>query len=343
MSGQAPEAGFSVAVAGAASLVGGMLVQVLEERDFPVRELYPLGSTRALGTAVSFRGREIALASLDGFDFSRVQIAFFCAGARISREQAPRAAAAGCLVIDSTAAFRADPDVPLVVPEVNGHVLKRDLPRRIIASPGSATIQLVVPLAALHRAAGVRAVHVATYQSVSGAGRDAVQELAQQSIALLSGQGLPEKKSRARPLAFICVPEIGEVQADGFTVEEIKLRDETRKILQLPGLPVDATCVRVPVFYGHAAAVTVALGRPVSPAEAHAVLREAPGLTLFADGDYPTAATEAANHDTVYVGRIREDHAPDGGLNLWTAVDNVRKGAATNSIQIAETWAALPV
>jgi aspartate-semialdehyde dehydrogenase len=230
-----------------------------------------------------------------------------------------------------------------VVPEVNAHVLRRDLPRRIIASPGSATIQLVVPLAALHRAAGALAVNVTTFQSVSGAGRNAVQELAQQSIALLSGQGLPTKKAPGRPLAFICVPEIGDMLTDGFTVEEMKLRDETRKILEAPALAVNATCVRVPVFYGHAAAVTVALSRAVSAAEARAVLQECAGVTLIADGGYPTAATEAANHDTVYVGRIREYLSKDRGLNLWTAVDNVRKGAATNSIQIAEAWAGLAV
>jgi aspartate-semialdehyde dehydrogenase len=342
MSGQAPDAGYAIAVAGAASLVGGMIVQILEERDFPVRELHPLGSARAVGTAVTFRGREHPLAPLDGFNFSRVQIAFFCAGARISREHAPRAAAAGCLVIDSTAAFRHDPDVPLVIPEVNAHILTRQLPRGIVASPGSATIQLAVPLAALNRVAAAVAVNVATYQSVSGAGVDAVRQLAQQSIALLSGQGLPSGKA-PRPLAFICIPEIGERRADGFTVEEMKLRDETRRILEAPELAVNATCVRVPVFYGHAAALTVTLRRPVSPAEARAVLQDAPGVTLFDDGSYPTAATEAANQDTVYVGRIREDLGKAGGLNLWTAIDNVRKGAATNSIQIAEAWAGLPV
>jgi aspartate-semialdehyde dehydrogenase len=342
MDDQAQGAGYAVAVVGAASLVGETLVQVLEERDFPVRELHLLGSLRALGRQLSFRGQPQALEPLDGFDFGRVQLAFFCAGARISLEHAPRAAAAGCLVIDSTAAFRGDPDVPLVVPEVNGSVLKAGLPRRIVASPGSVAVQLALPLAPLHRAAEVVAVHVATYQSVSGAGQDAVKELARQSAALLSGEGLQSRKAPARPLAFICVPEIGPTGPDGFTVEEVKLRDETRKLLEAPGLPVTATCVRVPVFYGHAAAVSLALRRPLTVVDARAVLQEAPGVTLFADGTYPTAAAEAAGHDTVYVGRIREDSSPGPGLNLWTAIDNVRKGAATNSIQIAESWVALP-
>lgn len=337
MSTPDPRPTFAVAVVGAASLVGEMVVQVLEERGFPLSELHLLGSSRALGQSLTYRGREHPLAPLAGFDFSRVQIAFFCAGLKVSREHAPRAAESGCLVIDSTAAFRQEEDVPLIVPEINGHLVEPEPPRGILASPGSATLQLAVPLAALHAAAGLRSVTVSTYQSVSGAGRDAVKELAQQSIALLSGQGL-EGRVPARPLAFICVPEIGERQADGSTVEETKLREETRKLLNLPRLPVSATCVRVPVFYGHAASVSLATERPMTPAEARAVLQQAPGVTLFADGEYPTAATAVANHDTVYVGRIRENSTTEGGLDLWIAIDNVRKGAATNSVQIAECW-----
>jgi aspartate-semialdehyde dehydrogenase len=338
-----PSGGFKVAVVGASSLVGEMIVQVLEERDFPVRELHPLSAARAVGGSVTFRGQELSLTPQMDFDFSRVQLAFFCAGSRVSRELAPKAVAAGCVVIDSTSAFRADADVPLILPEVNAHALTAPLPRGIIASPGSATVQVAVPLAGLHAAAGVEAVTVATYQSVSGAGREAVTELAQQSVALLSGQGLEERRGPARPLAFLCVPQIGEIKAGGFTEEEEKLRNETRRILALPDLPVNATCVRVPVFYGHAAAVTVTLRRRISPEEARAVLAKTPGVTLFENGRPPSIPAEAANHDTVYVGRIREDLSKAGSLDLWIAVDNVRKGAATNSIQIAEVWARLPI
>lgn len=331
----------SVAVVGAGSLVGETLVQVLEERAFPVGELHLLGADRGLGRTVSFQGRDVPLAPVAGFDPSQVQLAFFCAGAVLSRQLAPPAAAAGCLVIDSTTAFREDEDVPLIVPEVNPEAI--DLAgRRILASPGSAAIQLLTALNPLHEAAGLTRISVATYQAVSAAGRDAVEELVQQSIALLSGKSPPAAQRIPKQIAFNCVPQIGDLEEDGRTSEERRIGEEIRKVLRLPALRINVTAVRVPVFYGHSAAVSVTTEAPLTPTQARAVLEGAPGLTILDEGragGYPTAATEATNHDTVYVGRIREDSSMERGLNLWIVADNVRKGAATNSVQIAETWA----
>jgi aspartate-semialdehyde dehydrogenase len=340
------ETELSVAVVGASSLVGEMLVQLLEERAFPVGELHLLGADRALGRTLTFQGRELPLKPVTGFEFSQVQLAFFCAGAQVSREVAPQAAAAGCLVIDSTTAFREDEEVPLVVPEVNPHTIARGAERRMLASPGSAAIQLVVALQPLQKSCGLERISVATYQAVSAAGRDAIEELAQQSIALLSGRGAPEAHRIARQIAFNCVPQIGDFEADGQTREERRIAQEIRKVLEAPTLRINATAVRVPVFYGHSAAVSITTGTPISPAHARALLAVSPGVTVFDElrpGGYPTAATEATNQDTVYVGRIREDPSVERGLNLWIVADNVRKGAATNSLQIAEAWARLPI
>jgi len=330
---------YVVAVIGATGLVGEMFIGVLEERSFPVAELHPLASERSLGRSVSFRGRSYPVRELAGFDFGGCDIAFFSAGAAVSREHAPRAAAAGAIVIDNTAEFRYRDDVPLVVPEVNAQALAGFGRSGIVANPNSAVIQLVMALHPLHAAAQLRRVDVATYQSVSGAGREAVEELARQSIAALSGKGAPEAHGGAKPLAFNCIPHIDAFQDDGYTREEMKILWETRKILAAPQLAVNATCVRVPVFYGHSEAVHLSTRRPLNAREARQLLENAPGITVLDEprlGGYPTAATEAANRDTVYVGRIREDLAPDGGLNLWIVADNVRKGAATNSVQIAE-------
>jgi len=332
----------TVAVVGAGTLVGEMLIQLLDERAFPVGQLQPLCSERSLGRTVSFRGHNYPLLRFTDFDLKQADLAFFCAGSRISRELAPAAAAAGCRVIDSTSAFRHEEDVPLVVPEVNAHAIELAEQRRIIASPGSAVIQLVVALKPLHDAAGLQRINVATYQAVSGAGREAVEELAQQSIALLSGRSPPAPQRVPRRIAFNCVPQIGDLTENGDTSEELRLMMEIRKVLEADTLRVNAITVRVPVFYGHSAAVSIETRTKLSPDEARAVLQHAPGVTLFdapRNAGYPTAATEAANQDTVYVGRIREDQSVDRGLNLWVVADNIRKGAATNSVQIAETWA----
>lgn len=335
-----------VAVVGATGLVGETMISVLEERNFPAAELFPLASERSLGRSVSFRGRALAVQELKTFDFARCDLALFSAGAAVSREHAPRAVAAGCLVIDNTSEFRYRDDVPLVVPEVNPQALEAVGRSGIIANPNCSTIQLVVALKPLHDAAGIERIDVATYQSVSGAGREALEELARQSIAALSGKGPIESPGGAKQIAFNCVPHIDVFLDNGYTREEMKIVWESRKILGDPQLRVNATAVRVPVFYGHSEVVHISTRRPLGAAEARELLRNAPGVTVLDEpkaGGYPTAATEAANRDTVYVGRIREDLAPDRGLNLWVVADNVRKGAATNSVQIAEALARRPI
>jgi aspartate-semialdehyde dehydrogenase len=344
MSGASPgaEAGFDVAVVGATGLVGEMMIRVLEERDFPVRELFPLASARSLGRSVEFRGRTLPVRELAGFDFTRARIALSSPGAEVSREFAPRAAAAGCIVIDNTSEFRYLPEVPLVVPEVNAHAIAEYGNRGIIANPNCSTIQLVVALKPIHDAAEVERIDIATYQSVSGAGREAVEELAQQSIALLSGKGPVEPHVVPKQIAFNCVPQIDRFMENGYTKEEMKILWETRKILGDERIHVNATAVRVPVFYGHSEVVHLTTRRPIGAAEVRRLLSNAPGVTVLdaaRPGGYPTAATEAANRDTVYVGRIRDDMSSDRGLNLWIVADNVRKGAATNSVQIAEILA----
>ncbi len=337
---------FTVAVVGATGLVGEAMVNVLEERDFPVGKLHALASERSVGRRVSFRGRNYPVQELQGFDFAHCDFALFSAGAAVSREHVPRALAAGCLVIDNTAEFRYREDVPLVVPEVNPQALEAIGTSGLIANPNCSTIQLVVALKPLYDAAGIERIDVATYQSVSGAGREALEELVRQSIAALSGKGPIESPGGAKQMAFNCVPHIDVFQDNGYTREEMKIVWETRKILGDSNLRVNATAVRVPVFYGHSEVVHIDTRRPLSAAEARELLRNAAGVTVLDEprlGGYPTAATEAANRDTVYVGRIREDLAPDRGLNLWVVSDNVRKGAATNSVQIAEALARRPI
>ena len=337
---------FAVAVVGATGLVGEMMINVLEERAFPVAQLFPLASNRSLGHSVSFRGQSYPVSELEGFDFSQCDLAFFSAGAAVSREHVPRAAAAGCIVIDNTSEFRYEESVPLVVPEVNPQALDGFGKSGIVANPNCSTIQLVVALKPLHDEAHLERIEVATYQSVSGAGREAVEELARQSIAALSGKGPAQTHGGAKPIAFNCVPHIDAFQDNGYTREEMKIVWETRKILSEPQLRVNATAVRVPVFYGHSAVVHIDTTRPLSALRARELLGNAPGVTVLDEprpGGYPTAATEAANRDTVYVGRIREDLAPDRGLNLWIVADNIRKGAATNSVQIADALARRPI
>ena len=331
---------FRVAIVGATGLVGETMIRVLEERDFPVAELYPLASERSLGKTVLFRNKQYPVDDLATFDFSKADIGLFSAGAEVSREFAPKAAAAGCVVIDNTSEFRYQDDIPLVVPEVNAHALAQYKARGIIANPNCSTIQMLVALKPIHDAVGIERINVATYQSVSGAGREAVEELAQQSIALMSGEGGSVKaKVIPKQIAFNVVPQIDQFESNGYTKEEMKMVWETQKIMEDPTIRVNPTAVRVPVFFGHSEAVHIETRRKITAAEARALLRKAPGVTVLDErkpGGYPTAATEAANRDTVYVGRIREDISSDRGLNLWIVSDNVRKGAATNSVQIAE-------
>jgi aspartate-semialdehyde dehydrogenase len=331
--------GYGVCVLGATGLVGETIIRVLEERDFPVSELFPLASSRSLGKRVEFRGRHIPVIDVATFDFSRARIGLFSAGGEVSREYAPKAAAAGCIVIDNTSEFRYEDDIPLVVPEVNPKAIAQYQARGIIANPNCSTIQMVVALKPIHDAVGITRINVATYQSVSGAGKEAVDELASQTVALMSGQEPAKPQVIAKRIAFNVIPQIDKFMDNGYTKEEMKMVWETRKILGDPSIQVNATAVRVPVFFGHSEAVHVETRAKITAKAARDLLEKAPGVVVLDDrkpGGYPTAATEAANRDTVYVGRIREDISHERGLNLWIVSDNIRKGAATNSIQIAE-------
>jgi aspartate-semialdehyde dehydrogenase len=331
--------GHRVCVLGATGLVGETMIRVLAERDFPVSELFPLASQRSLGKRVEFRGRHIPVIDVATFDFARARIGLFSAGGEVSREYAPKAAAAGCIVIDNTSEFRYDDDIPLVVPEVNPQAIAGYKTRGIIANPNCSTIQMVVALKPIYDAVGITRINVATYQSVSGAGKEAVDELAAQTTALMSGTEPPKPQVIAKRIAFNVIPQIDKFQDNGYTKEEMKMVWETRKILGDPHILVNATAVRVPVFFGHSEAVNIETRHKITAETARELLRKAPGVEVLDErrpGGYPTAATEAANRDTVYVGRIREDISHERGLNLWIVSDNIRKGAATNSIQIAE-------
>jgi aspartate-semialdehyde dehydrogenase len=330
---------FRVAVVGATGLVGDTMIRILEERQFPISELHALASNRSLGRSAQFHGRSVAVQELDSFDFSRADIGLFSAGAEVSAEFAPKAAAAGCIVIDNTSQFRYQDDIPLVVPEINPHAIAQHKNHGIIANPNCSTIQMLVALKPIYDAVGIERINVATYQSVSGAGKEAIEELATQTSTLLNGRPIDPPRVVARQIAFNCVPQIDKFLENGYTKEEMKMVWETQKIMEDKNIRVNATAVRVPVFYGHSEAVHIETSRKISADAARALLQKAPGVTVLDErkpGGYPTAVTEAANHDTVYVGRIREDMSHERGLNLWIVADNIRKGAATNSIQIAE-------
>lgn len=329
---------YDLAVVGATGAVGDLMLRVLAERNFPVGTLYPLASARSAGRSVRFRGQDLPVGVLEEFDFSRVRIALFSAGGSVSAEHAPRAARAGCVVVDNTSHFRNDPDIPLVVPEVNPQDLAGYARRGIVANPNCSTIQMVVALKPLHDAAGITRINVATYQSVSGSGRRALDELTTQSAAILAGEE-PRGEVYPKPIAFNVLPHIDTFQDNGYTREEMKMVWETQKILGDPAIQVNPTCVRVPVYRGHSEAVHIETRRKLTADEARALLARAPGVVVLderAPGGYPTALTEAAERDGVYVGRIREDISHPTGLDLWVVSDNLRKGAATNSVQIAE-------
>ncbi len=329
--------GYDVAVVGATGAVGEVLVEILEERDFPVRSLHLLASERSEGKRIQFRGRSVTVRRLDQFDFSQVQIGLFSAGGDLSAAYAPKAAAAGCVVIDNTSCFRYESDVPLVVPEVNPQRVADYRHRNIIANPNCSTIQMVVALKPLHDAAVIRRINVATYQAVSGAGAGGVRELAGQTADLLNAKPISPKVMPVQ-IAFNAIPQIDRFQDNGYTKEEMKMVWETNKILD-PDIRVNPTCVRIPVFYGHSEAVHIETEHKLTAAEARSLLAGAPGVTLMDEakpGGYPTAVGQAAGQDPVFVGRIREDVSHPSGLNLWVVSDNVRKGAALNSIQIAE-------
>ena len=332
---------FTVAVVGATGAVGETMLSILEERNFPIGELVALASARSAGSKVKFGHRDVVVQDLATFDPTGVDIALFSAGGSTSTEYAPKFAAAGAVVIDNSSAFRYDDDVPLVVSEVNPEQV-RNRPRGIIANPNCSTMQMLVALAPIHRAAGIERINVATYQSVSGGGRSAMEELGRQTAGILNFQA-PEPKKFQVQIAFNLIPHIDDFQDNGYTKEEMKLVWETQKILGDASIRVNPTAVRVPVFYGHSEAVNVETRDKISAAEVRAMLLQAPGVEVVDEpksGGYPTPVTHASGTDAVYVGRIRDDLSHPRGVNLWIVSDNIRKGAALNAVQIAELVAA---
>lgn len=328
---------YTVAVVGATGLVGGEMIRILEERIFPVKELKLLASERSLGKELTFRGRDYPVEVLDENSFEGVEIGLFSAGGSISEKYAPIAAKSGCVVIDNTSAFRMDPDCPLVVSEVNPDAIGMYKNRGIIANPNCSTIQMVVALKPIHDAAGIKRIVVSTYQAVSGTGKNAVEELVNQTKALLNMKE-PEIEVYPHRIAFNCLPQIDVFLDNGYTKEEMKMVNETKKIMDDPSIAVTATTVRVPVFYGHAEAVNIETERKISADEVRALLARAPGVTVRdnpAELLYPLQS-DAAGKDDTFVGRIREDESIPKGINMWVVSDNIRKGAALNTIQIAE-------
>jgi len=329
---------YDVAVVGATGAVGETMISILEERNFPVGKVYALASERSAGKRIAFKGGSLLVEDLATFDFSKVQIGLFSPGASVSAEYAPKAAAAGCVVIDNTSQFRYDDDIPLVVPEVNPDKVADYKNRGIIANPNCSTIQMLVALKPIYDAVGITRINVATYQAVSGTGKEAIEELATQTANLLNAKPV-NAKVYPKQIAFNVLPQIDVFMDNGYTKEEMKMVWETRKILGDEAILVNPTAVRVPVFFGHSEAVHIETKQKISAKAVQELLKAAPGVTVLderADGGYPTAVTESSGHDDVYVGRIREDISCDQGINLWVVSDNVRKGAALNSVQIAE-------
>ncbi|MCL4164839.1 UNVERIFIED_CONTAM: hypothetical protein GTU68_032546 [Idotea baltica] len=333
---------FDVAVVGATGAVGETMLSILAERKFPIRNIYALASERSAGKRVEFGSKQLVVQDLAKFDFSQVQIGIFSPGASVSKIYAPIAAEAGCVVIDNTSQFRYDDDKPLIIPEVNAHAIAQYKDTNIIANPNCSTIQMLVALKPIHDAVGITRVNVCTYQAVSGTGKEAIEELGGQTARLLNGQ--PAQASvYPKQIAFNALPHIDTFQENGYTKEEMKMVWETRKIMEDDTIRVNPTCVRIPVFYGHSEAVHLETKAPITADQARDLLGSAQGIVVLdehKDGGYPTAVTESAGTDAVYVGRIRQDISTENGLNLWVVSDNVRKGAALNSVQIAECLAA---
>ena len=330
-----------VAVVGATGVVGEAMLEILAERKFPVGKVHALASERSVGKTVMFGNKPLPVSDLAEFDFSQCKIGLFSAGASVSDVYAPKAVAAGCVVVDNTSRFRYDDEIPLVVPEVNAEKIADCKVSGIIANPNCSTIQMVVALKPIYDAVGIKRINVATYQSVSGAGRSAVEELARQTAALLNGQPL-KIEGKAKQIAFNAVPHIDVFQDNRYTKEEMKLVWETQKILGDENIAINATTVRIPVFFGHSEAVHIETERKISADDVCDLMRNAPGVELMdgtETGQYPTAVTESTGNDPVYVGRVREDISHPSGINLWIVSDNIRKGAALNSVQIAEILA----
>ena len=327
---------FNVVVLGATGAVGQSIIEILEERNFPVANLFPLASSRSAGNTVSFHGKQVEIIDVDKFDWSQAQLGFFSAGDDVSAKCAPIAAEYGCVVIDNTSHFRYDIDVPLVVPEVNPQAIADFRNRNIIANPNCSTIQMLVALKPIYDAFGISRINVATYQSVSGSGKQAIEALASQCAKLL--HGLPiESKAYPKQIAFNTLPHIDKFMDNGYTKEEMKMVWETQKIFGDESIVVNPTAVRVPVFHGHSEAIHLETLQAVDAEDVKVILLDAPGVKLFeSDEDYPTVVTDAVGSDLVYVGRVRKDISHGNGINLWIVSDNIRKGAALNSIQIAE-------
>lgn len=327
-----------VAVVGATGAVGEAMLEILHQRQFQVGKVYALASARSAGTTVDFGNRSLMVEDLATFDFSKVQVGLFSPGASVSKEYAPIAAAAGCVVIDNTSQFRYDDDIPLVVPEVNPDAIVEYKNRGIIANPNCSTIQMMVALKPIYDAVGIERINVATYQAVSGTGKPAMDELARQTADLLNGRSI-QKAVYPKQIAFNVLPHIDVFEENGYTREEMKMVWETKKIMGDESIVVNPTAVRVPVFYGHSEAIHIETRDKITAEDAKKLFTDFDGIELMdshEDGGYPTAVSDASGQDPVFVGRVREDISHPRGLNLWVVADNVRKGAALNSVQIAE-------
>ncbi|MDN3680563.1 aspartate-semialdehyde dehydrogenase [Vibrio tapetis subsp. quintayensis] len=326
---------FNVAVLGATGAVGETILEVLQERNFPVGEIFLLASERSEGKTARFNGKSVQVQNVEDFDWSQVHIALFSAGGDLSEKWAPIAADEGVVVIDNTSKFRYDYDVPLVIPEVNPEAIAEFRNRNIIANPNCSTIQMLVALKPIHDEVGIERINVSTYQSVSGAGKAGIDELAGQTASLLNGRPA-EEKAFSQQIAFNCIPQIDEFAENGYTREEMKMVWETQKILNDASIMVNPTCVRVPVFYGHAESLHIETRAPIGAEQVVQLLSDSESIEVFQDQDFPTQVRDAGGKDNVMVGRIRNDISHHSGINMWVVADNVRKGAATNAVQIAE-------
>ena len=333
----------NTAVIGATGAVGQTTIKILQERKFPVGELYPLASSRSMGKTVEFNSKQCPIVDLETFDFSNCDLALFSAGGSVSKEYVPRALNAGCLVVDNTSFFRNDKDIPLIVAEVNPNDLDmiKSGGKKLVANPNCSTMGLLVAVNSLHDKFGVKRINVSTYQAVSGAGKKAISSLSKQTMSMMRMDEIKEEDYPPFPcqIAFNLIPHIGDFEKNGYTSEEMKMLNETRKILHDKSIEVNATCVRAPVFYGHSMTVNLEFGAKWSLKEAHSILAQTPGLTVkdtAADNGYPTPIGEGGGEDDVFIGRLRADISNPSCLNFWLVSDNLRKGAALNSVQIAE-------
>jgi len=329
---------YNVAIVGATGAVGEAMISILEERKFPVDRVYALASERSVGKRIPFNGGSLKVEDLATFDFSKANIGLFSAGASLSEKYGPIAAAAGCVVIDNTSQFRYDDDIPLVVPEVNPEAIAQHTVRGIIANPNCSTIQMLVALKPIHDAVGITRINVCTYQAVSGSGKEGIEEVVSQTSQLLNGKPI-QTKVYPKQIAFNVLPQIDVFMENGYTKEEMKMVWETKKIMGDDSIQVNPTAVRVPVFFGHSEAIHIETRKKISVEKVRDLLAATLGITVMderVDGGYPTAVTESSGNDDVFVGRIREDISHEKGIDLWVVADNVRKGAALNSVQIAE-------